>query len=223
MHYFAPMDFIQHDIQAYAEQHTSGESPLLQELNRYTHTSMMKARMLSGHLQGRLISMVSRMLQPQYVLDIGTFTGYSALCLAEGIASDGVVYTIDNNEEVAEVAKQFIEKSDYRHQVSIEIGNALDVIMRLNDVVPYWDLIWIDAEKSEYAAYYAACIDKLRKGGIMMADNVLWSGKILDQRALEKDEDTRKLHEFNQMVMHDPRVANVLLPVRDGIMMIQKL
>jgi caffeoyl-CoA O-methyltransferase len=217
------MEFIDQKIQAYAEAHTDAEPAYLSELNRYTHTSVMKPRMLSGHLQGRFLSMCSRMIQPQYILDIGTYTGYSALCLAEGLKSDGVVYTIDNNEEVTEVAKRYIELSPYRHQVSLEIEDALSAIKRLNNIVPHWDLIWMDAEKSEYMAYYSLCIDKLRPGGIMMADNVLWSGKVLDEKAREKDLDTKKLDEFNKMVLSDKRVFNVLMPVRDGIMMLQKL
>ncbi len=217
------MEFIDKHIQDYAEAHTTAEPAHLQELNRYTHTSVLKPRMLSGHLQGRFLSMMSRMMTPQYVLDIGTFTGYSALCLAEGLSQEGVVYTIDNNEEVAEVAKRFIDQSPYKNQVSLEIGDALEQIKRLNGIVPHWDLIWIDAEKSEYHAYYELCIGKLRKGGILMADNVLWSGKILQADALKKDEDTRKLDEFNKAMLNDARVFNLLMPIRDGIMMLQKL
>ncbi len=217
------MEFIDRNIQEYSEVHTTPEPSYLMDLNRFTHTNVLKPRMLSGHLQGRFLSMCSRMVQPQYVLDIGTYTGYSALCLAEGLREDGVVHTIDNNEEVTEVAKRFIGMSPYHHQVSLEIGDALNVIKRLNAVVPHWDLIWMDAEKSEYIAYYELCIDKLRKGGLLMADNVLWSGRVLDQASLEKDEDTKKLHEFNRMINRDSRVFNVLMPVRDGIMMLQKL
>jgi len=217
------MEFIDQKIQDYAESHTAPEPAYLLELNRYTHTSVLKPRMLSGHLQGRFLSMCSRMIRPQYVLDIGTYTGYSALCLAEGLAHDGVVYTIDNNEEVAEVAQRFINQSPFRYQISLEIGDATAEISRLNLLVPHWDLIWMDAEKSEYMAYYDLCIDKLRQGGILMADNVLWSGKILDQQALSKDVDTRKLHEFNLKVHQDERVFNLLMPIRDGIMMLQKL
>jgi caffeoyl-CoA O-methyltransferase len=217
------MEFIDQHIQDYAEHHSIQEPSYLNMLNRYTHTNVLKPRMLSGHLQGRFLSMVSRMLNPQHVLDIGTYTGYSALCLAEGLSIDGVVYTIDNNEEVTEVAKRFFEKSPYANQIALELGDAIEVIKKLNQTVPHWDLIWIDAEKSEYMAYYDQCIDKLRKGGILMADNVLWSGKVLDKQALEKDLDTGKLNAFNEMVQNDHRVFNVLMPIRDGIMMVQKL
>jgi caffeoyl-CoA O-methyltransferase len=217
------MEFIDKHIQDYSERHTSDEPGYLRELNRYTHANILKPRMLSGHLQGRFLSMVSRMLQPQYVLDVGTYTGYSALCLAEGIIQEGVVYTIDNNEEVTMVAKRFIDQSPFKHQISLELGDALTEIKRLNDIVPHWDLVWIDAEKSEYEDYYDQCIGKLRKGGILMADNVLWSGKVIDKTALDKDLDTKKLHEFNDYVMKDSRVSNLLMPIRDGIMMVQKL
>ncbi len=217
------MEFIDPKIQHYAETHTVHEPAYLLELNRYTHTNVLMPRMLSGHLQGRFLSMCSRMLQPQYVLDIGTYTGYSALCLAEGLSPEGVVYTIDNNAEVTEVAKRFINKSPFQHQVSLELGDAITEIKRLNGMVPHWDLIWIDADKAEYMTYYDLCIDKLRKGGVLMADNVLWSGKVMDEKALDKDLDTKKLHEFNMKVMNDERVFNVLMPIRDGIMMIQKI
>jgi caffeoyl-CoA O-methyltransferase len=217
------MDFIDKGIQAYAETHSDPEPAYLMELNRYTHSSVLRPRMLSGHLQGRFLAMCSRMMKPRYVLDIGTYTGYSALCLAEGLSSEGVVHTIDNNEEVTEVAKRFIAMSPYQHQVSLELGDALTEIRRLNQVVPHWDLVWIDAEKSEYMDYYDLCIDKLRQGGILMADNVLWSGKVLSEDAMKNDLDTQKLNEFNKKVIQDKRVFNVLMPIRDGIMMIQKL
>lgn len=216
------MDFIDPKVQLYAEQHTGEEPAHLKELNRYTHSSVMRPRMLSGHLQGRYLSMISRMLKPVYVLDIGTYTGYSALCLAEGLADGGKVYTIDNNEEVTSVAKRFIDASPYTGSISMVWGDAMDELSRLNGVVPHWDLIWIDAEKSQYADYYRLCIDKLKPGGLVMADNVLWSGKVTDGKALQNDEDTKSIDAFNKMIAEDKRVTNLLLPIRDGIMMMMK-
>lgn len=216
------MDFIDQKIQLYAEQHTAEEPDNLKELNRYTHSSVMRARMLSGHLQGRFLSMVSRMMKPTYVLDIGTYTGYSALCLAEGLAEGGRVYTIDNNEEVTSVAGRFIGASPYADNISMVLGDAIDELSKLNAKVPHWDLIWIDAEKSQYADYYRLCIDKLRPGGLIMADNVLWSGKVTDDKARLSDEDTQALDTFNKMVSGDKRLMNLLLPIRDGIMMMLK-
>lgn len=216
------MDFIDQKIQDYAEQHTGEEPQHLKELNRYTQSSVMKARMLSGHLQGRFLSMISGMLKPACVLDIGTYTGYSALCLAEGLAEDGKVYTIDNNEEVASIARRFIDTSPYAAKISMVLGDAMDELSRLNGIVPHWDLVWIDAEKSQYADYYRLCIDKLRPGGLIMADNVLWSGKVTDAKALQNDEDTKAIDAFNKMISGDKRLTNLLLPIRDGIMMMQK-
>jgi caffeoyl-CoA O-methyltransferase len=221
--YFAKMDFIDPKIVDYSEQHTQNESKLLSELNRYTHTSVLKPRMLSGHLQGRFLSFMSHLIHAQYILDIGTYTGYSALCLAEGLSSSGRLYTLDNNEEVMHTAASFISQSAYKDTIEMCTGDALETIDRLNQQVPHWDLIWMDAEKSQYSSYYNALIDKVRPGGVIMADNVLWSGKILDQKALEKDEDTRLLDAFNTMVHQDPRVENLLLPIRDGIMLLRKL
>jgi predicted O-methyltransferase YrrM len=217
------MDFIDPKIVEYSEQHTHVESKLLSELNRYTHTSVLKPRMLSGHLQGRFLSFISHLTQPRYILDIGTYTGYSALCLAEGLIDNGRLYTIDNNEEVMHTATGFIAQSPFKDKIEMCTGDALTTIERLNQEVPHWDLIWMDAEKSQYAAYYNALIDKVRPGGVIMADNVLWSGKILDQKALDKDEDTRLLDAFNTMVHEDKRVENLLLPIRDGIMLLRKL
>ncbi|MFM6984916.1 MAG: O-methyltransferase [Chitinophagaceae bacterium] len=217
------MDFIDSKIVDYSEQHTQSESELLAELNRYTHTSVLKPRMLSGHLQGRFLSFISHLIQPSFVLDIGTYTGYSALCLAEGLTKDGKLYTLDNNEEVLYTAAGFIKRSVYREQIEMLTGDALESIMLLNQRVPHWDLIWMDAEKSQYSGYYNQLIDKVRPGGIIMADNVLWSGKIIDQKSLEKDEDTRMLDAFNKQVYHDSRVESLLMPIRDGIMMLRKL
>lgn len=217
------MDFIDKSIQDYAESHTTREPDYLYSLNRFTHTSVLKPRMLSGHLQGRFLSMISKMNQPLHVLDIGTYTGYSALCLAEGLQISGKVHTIEANEEMAEIAKDQIALTPYVGQIAIHVGDALDKIKEVNEMVPHWDIVWIDAEKSEYSGYYEQCISKVRKGGIIMADNVLWSGKVTNASDLESDEDTKHIDAFNKMIQLDERVSNILLPIRDGIMMMQKL
>lgn len=216
------MDFINHLIQNYADQHTSDEPEHLKTLNRHTHLHVLKPRMLSGHFQGRFLSFLSQLIQPKNVLDIGTYTGYSALCLAEGLNKNGTVYTIDNNEEVAETAKKFIHESPFVNQVKMHVGNALDFIPQLNQEVDFWDMVWIDAEKTEYANYYDLCIEKVRKGGLIMADNVLWSGKVTEELALQKDKDTQAIDLFNKKIVADDRVMQVLLPIRDGIMMMIK-
>lgn len=217
------MDFIDQAILDYSEQHTSSEPNNLYELNRFTHSNLLKPRMLSGHLQGRFLALMSQLINPDFVLDIGTYTGYSALCLAEGLSEKGVLYTLDRNDESLAVAETFFNQSKNKHQIKALHGEAIKLIEQLNQEVPYWNIVWIDAEKADYLKYYQLCIDKMAKGGLLMADNVLWSGKIVDQKELEKDKDTQLLHEFNQYIQADPRVENVLLPIRDGIMMIRKL
>ncbi|HEY1047023.1 MAG TPA: O-methyltransferase [Bacteroidia bacterium] len=216
------MDFIDPAIQAYSESFTHSESELLAELNRYTHTNVLKPRMLSGHLQGRFISLMSKMQKPSNVLDIGTYTGYSALCLVEGLAENGTLFTIDNNEEVMAVAAGFIARHPRADDIKMITGDAIESIKMLNQQVNAWDLVWMDAEKSEYSTYYDLVIDKLSSGGLILADNVLWSGKVIDEKSLSKDEDTIKLHEFNRKVNSDTRVESLLMPIRDGIMMIRK-
>lgn len=217
------MDFISKVIQNYADEHTSLETEYLSKLNRYTHLNVLKPRMLSGHFQGRFLSFLSQLIQPKNVLDIGTYTGYSALCLAEGLNKNGTVHTIDNNEEVAEIAQKFIHESPFANQIKMHVGNALAIIPQLNQEVDFWDMVWIDAEKTEYANYYDVCIEKVRKGGLIMADNVLWSGKVTEELALQKDQDTQAIDIFNKKIVADDRVMQVLLPIRDGIMMMIKL
>ena len=217
------MDFIDKKIQSYAEMHTALEPDYLYELNRYTHTNVLQPRMLSGHIQGRFLAMISKLMRPDYILDIGTYTGYSALCLAEGLQKSGKLYTLEGNEEYAEVAQAHIAKSPLASQIILQKGDATRTIQEINYLVPAWDIVWIDAEKSEYELYFELCIDKVRKGGLIMADNVLWSGKVVNEKDLEKDEATRLLHQFNQKIQADKRVQNLLLPIRDGIMMMQKV
>ena len=213
------MEFIDKKLSQYAEQHTTPENELLNSLNRDTHTNVLAPRMLSGHLQGRLLSLFSKMIQPKAILEIGTYTGYAALCLAEGLTKDGVLHTIDINEELETRIHKYFNQSAYADQIKLHIGNALDIIPKIQE---QFDLVFIDADKENYSNYYDLLIDQLPSGGIIMADNVLWSGKVIDTNALDSDIDTRELDKFNAKVQSDPRVENILIPVRDGIMVARK-
>jgi predicted O-methyltransferase YrrM len=211
------MEFIQPEIQAYAERHTSPENEVLSKVNRDTHAKIMMPRMLSGHLQGRLLSMLSYMLKPRLVLEIGTYTGYSALCLAEGMSSEGKLITIDINEELEEQVRAYFETSSFGRSIDYRIGDAKQIIPGLTEI---FDLVFIDADKESCSMYYDMIIDKMQPGGVILVDNVLWSGKVIQEK---QDKDTRAIVEFNRKIHQDRRVENVLLPVRDGIMMIRKL
>jgi caffeoyl-CoA O-methyltransferase len=211
------MEFIEESIQRYAEQHTSEESDLLKKINRHTHANILMPRMLSGHLQGRLLSMISHMIRPKTVLEIGTYTGYSAICLAEGLQPGGKLITLDINEELEEVVRKYFVEAGLEEVVDYRIGNALSVIPTLNT---QFDLVFIDADKENYLRYYDLVIKKVNLGGYILADNVLWSGKVLNQKA---DKDTLAIKEFNERVQNDSRVENILLPVRDGITIIRKV
>lgn len=213
------MNFLPEALEQYIEQFTTPESSVLHQLDRETHQKVLMPRMLAGHYQGRLLSMLSHMIKPKRVLEIGTFTGYSALCWAEGLAENGKVFTIDNNEELESMIQIYIQKCGFSNSINALIGNALDVIPTLHET---WDLVFIDADKENYAAYYDLIFDQVRPGGFILADNVLWSGKVLDEIQLKKDADTKALHAFNQKIQSDERVENVLLGVRDGIMMVRK-
>lgn len=200
----------------YAEQHSSPESELLAELNRQTHLKVPMPRMLSGHLQGRALAMFSCMLQPSRILEIGTYTGYSALCMCEGLRADGKLITIDVNEELEDMVRGYFERSGYASRIEYILGNALEVIPELKET---FDLVFIDADKKSYAAYYDLVIEKVRPGGVIIADNVLRHGKIV---AGNPDRETRNMQQFNEKVLADPRVENLLLPIRDGLMMARK-
>ncbi len=213
------MDFIDQKIQEYVEQHSDKEPEILQSLNRETHLKVLQPRMLSGHLQGRILSMMSKMIRPKYILEIGTYTGYSAICMAEGIQADGKLVTIDINEELSDMSQTYFEKSGFRDKIESHVGNALDIIPTLNYK---WDLVFIDADKVNYSNYYDLVIDRLNVGGFIIADNVLWSGKVVEP-VKPNDKDTKKLLEFNKKVTEDNRVENVLMPVRDGLMILRKI
>lgn len=208
------MDEFNKDVISYAEQFTSDERAVLRELREHCYAHYEDKAMLSGFVQGRVLSMFSRMIRPRAVLEIGTYLGYSALCFAEGLAEGGKVITLDVNEETNKVARLFVDKSDYAGRIDFRLGPATEIIPTLNET---FDLVFIDADKPNYSNYYRLVFDKVRPGGFIIADNVLWSGKVLDA---EKDENTQALHDFNQMVQADDRVSNVLLPIRDGLMVI---
>lgn len=211
------MHVIHPALQKYSEDHTSGENDLLKKIDRDTHAKVMMPRMLSGHMQGRVLSMISCMVKPSVILEIGTYTGYSALCLAEGLKPDGKLITIDINEELEDRVRNYFRESPFTNQIDYRIGNALDIIPSLD---ASFDLVFIDADKENYARYYDLVINRVPLGGYILADNVLWSGKVLDEKA---DKDTRAIREFNRKIQEDPRVENVLLPVRDGILIMRKV
>ena len=211
------MEFLPEKIENYALAHTTEEPKLLAELNRETWANVMIPRMLSGHLQGRVLSMFSKLVSPENILEIGTYTGYSALCLAEGLKPNGTLHTLDINEEYTAVAKRYFNKSDYGKNIEQHIGNALDVIPTLDC---NFQLVFIDADKENYANYFDAIIDKMDIGGLIIADNVLWSGKVTEQ---QKDEETTALDSYNKKMLADDRVETVLFPVRDGLMISRKV
>lgn len=213
------MEFLPTEIEQYALQFAGDSSQLLKNLARETRAEVLQPRMLSGEQQGRFLSFISKIRQPQYILEIGTYTGYAALCLAEGLKKDGELHTIDINEELETRIKKYFQKSDFSHQLHFHLGNALDVVQQLNKP---WDLVFIDADKPNYLNYYNLIIDQLNPGAVILADNVLWSGKVCDENALLHDEETKSLHQFNEFLKNDKRVDTFLLPLRDGIMMARK-
>jgi len=212
------MDFIDYNIEAYALAHSQPESVILKKLNRDTQAKVMMPRMLSGHLQGNVLSMFSNMIQPKQILEIGTYTGYSAICFATGLQEGGTLHTIDINEELEMMVRSAFKDAGLTEKINYYLGNALDIIPKINEI---FDLVFIDADKKNYAAYYDLVIDKVRKGGYIIADNVLWSGKILMDTA-KMDTDTKAIDQFNKKVHNDKRVEHLLLPVRDGLMIARK-
>jgi predicted O-methyltransferase YrrM len=204
-------------LDEYLDQHHSPENELLSELNRQTHLKVLQPRMLSGSLQGRFLAMMAKIIQPRFVLEIGTYTGYSALCLAEGLLPEGELHSIEVNDELESIINSFWHRSPYRDQLHLHLGSALEILPRLNQA---WDLIFIDAEKTEYWDYYQLLIPRLKSGAILLFDNVLWSGKVLRKPA-PKDDATQSLLKLNKALQDDPRVENMILPLRDGLMMLR--
>ncbi|MBK7128657.1 MAG: O-methyltransferase [Crocinitomicaceae bacterium] len=213
------MDFLSREISDYCEQHTSPEDELLNNLRRETHLHVMSPRMISGHLQGRILSAISQLLKPQSILEIGTYTGYSAICLSEGLAENGKLITIDYNPEFKPIHQKYLLQSARANQIEIIYDKATSVIPLLTG--PF-DLVFIDADKENYAVYFDLVIDKMRSGGVILADNVLWSGKVVEP-IKPNDKSTAALAAFNEKIMQDKRVSKVLLPIRDGIFFIRKL
>lgn len=209
---------INKDIQEYAENHTSLEDVVLYNLNRETHLKTIHPRMISGHLQGKFLEMVSQMLKPTQILEIGTFTGYSAICLSKGLTLDGCIHTIEKCPELKTMAMKAFAKASIENQISYYTGDALKIIPKINEK---FDLVFIDADKENYLNYYNLVFEKLNSGGFILADNALWSGKVIEKTDAS-DKDTLGLIAFNDFVQQDDRVENLLLPFRDGIMMIRK-
>jgi len=210
------MEFIDSAIEEYARVFSGEPSALLQELDRETHAMILQPRMLSGHLQGRFLSFFAKVCRPTTILEIGTFTGYSALCLAEGLLAGGRLITIDINEELETFTRSFFNRSEYKEQIDYRIADAKDELLKIEG--PF-DMVFIDADKRNYALYYDLIIDKMSPGGIILVDNVLWSGKIVDENA--RDKSTQALKDFNQKCLDDPRVDKMLLPLRDGLYMLR--
>jgi caffeoyl-CoA O-methyltransferase len=213
------MDFLPAALQQYVTDHTSPEPALLQKLNRDTHVNVMKPRMLSGHIQGRFLALLSQLIRPKQILEIGTYTGYSALCLAEGLAPGGLLHTIDVNEELEDMVRAYFEEAGLSDRIRYYLGQAADIIPTLDH---QFDLVFIDADKINNAMYYDLVLDKVVPGGLILADNVLWSGKVAQQTDKKIDADTRSILDFNRKIQQDDRVENILLPLRDGLMMIRK-
>lgn len=213
------MDFLSPELQRYAENYTSPESSLLKRLNRETNLKALYPRMLSGHLQGRLLAMFSQMIKPRRVLEIGTFTGYSAICLAEGLAEGGKIITIDKNEQLKDMVEEYLKEAGVNSKVDFIIGDAMEEIPKLEGS---FDLIYLDADKENYSNYYELVIDRLETGGYLLADNVLWHGKVLEEDTGKLDTETKAIKEFNQLVNENPRVENVLIPIRDGLTILRK-
>lgn len=207
------MHFISEDLENYVAHHSQDEPELLVKLNRETYQKVLQPRMLSGHFQGRVLSMLSKIINPKHILEIGTYTGYATLCLAEGLAKEGTIDTIDINEELADFQKKYFDASEWKNQIFQHIGDAMAVIPNLNKK---FDLVFVDADKENYINYFHLIVPMMNKGGIILSDNVLWSGKVIEELD-PKDTSTRILLEYNALLKNDPRVETVLLPIRDGL------
>jgi len=207
------MQFLPQKLDDYVVKHSQAEPELLQELNRETYQKIMLPRMLSGHFQGRVLSMISKLVNPKNILEIGTYTGYSALCLAEGMQSNGELHTIDIDEELYNFQRKYFDKSEYGHQIHQHLGNALEIIPKLDKT---FDLVFIDADKHNYPRYLELLLPKLPKGAVILSDNVLWSGKVVEK--VDKDDiDTKALLQYNKLLNELPQLETVMLPIRDGL------
>lgn len=211
------MELLSEELVNYLERTCEPEPGLLKKINRETHLKVLKPKMLSGHYQGRVLSMISKLVSPKRILEVGTYTGYATLCLAEGLSADGEIHTIDVNPELEQIIKYNVHQSDLYPKIKFHLGEAIKIIPNLNEV---WDLVFIDADKVNNGIYYDLVIDNVRPGGLILADNVLWYGKVFNED--KKDKDTTAIHQFNNKVASDPRVEKLILPVRDGIFVIRK-
>ena len=207
------MNFLSDNIDNYVLAHSQSEPKILQELTKETWQKVLNPRMLSGALQGRVLSMISKLIQPKNVLEIGTYTGYSAICIAEGFSKNSTMDTIDKNEELQELQNKYFLKSGYKHNIIQHVGNALEIIPSIDKK---FDLVFIDADKSNYSNYFHLIIDKMNSGGVILSDNVLWSGKVVE-KVDPKDKDTKSLLAYNRLLNSDKRIETVLLPIRDGL------
>jgi caffeoyl-CoA O-methyltransferase len=207
------MHFLPENIDNYVVNHSQQEPSILQELSRETWQKVLNPRMLSGAFQGRVLSMIAKLIQPKNILEIGTYTGYSSLCLAEGIRPEGKIITIDKNEELETLQNKYFEKSGFRNIIEQRVGNALDLIPLIDEK---FDLVFIDADKSNYINYFHLIINKMNPGGVILSDNVLWSGKVVEELN-PKDVDTKVLLDYNRLLNTDNRIETVLLPIRDGL------
>ena len=207
------MHFISEELENYVEQHSQHEPELLVKLFKETHQKILQPRMLSGHFQGRVLSILSKIIHPKHILEIGTYTGYAALCLAEGLSKEGTLDTIDIKEELVTIQQKYFDLSPWKNQITAHLGDALEIIPTLNKT---YDLVFIDADKENYINYFNMIVPMMNQGGIILSDNVLWSGKVLE-KLNPKDMSTKILLEYNQIVNADPRVETVLLPIRDGL------
>lgn len=212
------MEFLDERIEQYAINHSQNESALLKKINRETHANVLQPRMLSGHMQGNFLSMISKMIQPMQILEIGTYTGYSAVCLAQGLMKNGRLHTIDINEELEKTVRNYFKEGNLENNISYYIGDALKIIPEINE---QFDIVFIDADKKNYSNYYDLVFEKVKIGGYIIADNVLWSGKVLDLKK-NNDHDTLMIDAFNKKVHADTRIEHMLLPVRDGLMIVRK-
>ena len=211
------MDFLPENIQKYISEISQSESLILKELNRYTNSKVILPRMLSGHVQGRFLSMISKLVNPEIIVEVGTYTGYSCLCLAEGLKKNGKIITIEKDEEFASIAKKFFDRSKYKEKISLLIEDATTAIENISEKI---DLAFIDADKVNYSKYYDMLFPKLKIGGLIVADNVLWSGKVTEDVS---DNETQSIKNFNTKVKNDERVENLIVGIRDGIMVCQKI
>ncbi|MEN8885381.1 MAG: O-methyltransferase [Winogradskyella sp.] len=213
------MYFLPEALDEYVVSHSEQEPELLQELTRETYQKILQPIMLSGPYQGRVLSIISKLINPKYVLELGTFTGYSTLCLAEGLQSEGIIHTIDINEELVDFQRKYFDKSNFGNQITQHTGSAIDIIPTLN---LKFDLIFIDADKPNYSNYFHLVIDKLNKGGIILSDNVLWHGKVVEPLN-EKDTSTKAVLDYNTLLINDKRIETVVLPIRDGLTISRRL